>query len=181
MSKDFLDNDIDYWKISEVIKDLYMSDGSMNILLDFERVLDEIDIYAFKNWELGELVSGPVINRYTITCVFMWLGENSPDPKGAKPLLPFDSIVKYKKSTLKIPTKVKEPDDFAPGTKRPRIVEKDIWLVEITMLKNLISDIKTSSTELEGQDINLDELNQAYEQDLDKEDIKAEDEQVPAF
>jgi len=172
--KNFLDNDIDYWQVSKTIKNLYMSDGSVNSLLDFERVLDEVDIYAFKNWELGELIQGPEIGRYTVSCTFLWLGDNMPDPRGAKRLLPFDCTVKYKKSTMKIPVKVKSYDDFRPGTKKPNIIEKSIWLVEITMPKDLMSDIQTGSMELEGQDIDLEDLNLAYEKDLDKEGIEQE-------
>jgi hypothetical protein len=166
MEKNFLDSDVDYWKISKTIKDLYLSDGSVSALLDFERVLDEIDIYAFQNWDLGELVQGPTIGRYTVTCTFLWLADSMPDPRGAKRLLPFDCTVKYKKSVMKIPIKVMSSDDFREGTKKPKIIEKDIWLVEITMPKDLITDIQTSSTELEGQDIDLEDLNLAYEQDL---------------
>ena len=71
MKKNFLDSDIDYWQVAKTIKDLYLSDASVNALLDFERVLDEVDIYAFKNWDLGELVQGPEIGRYSVTCTFM--------------------------------------------------------------------------------------------------------------
>ena len=174
MKKNFLDSDVDYWQVSKTIKDLYLSDGSINSLLNFERVLDEVDLYAFKNWDLGELVQGPEISRYTVQCTFMWLGDSMPDPRGAKRLLPFDCIVKYKKSTMEIPVKVKEPEDFREGTKKPKIIKKDIWLVEITMPKDLITDIQTGSTELEGQDIDLEDLNLAYEQDLNKEETEQE-------
>ena len=39
----------DYWQVAENIRDIYMSEGSLSTLLDFERVLDELDLYAFKN------------------------------------------------------------------------------------------------------------------------------------
>ena len=174
MAKSFLESNVDYFGVAKTIKDLYMSDGSVNILLDFERVLDEVDIYAFKNWDIGELVEGPIVNRYLVKCTFMWLADNMPDPRGAKRLLPFDCTVKYVKSVLEIPKKVESYDDFRPGTKKPKIIKKPIWLVEITMPKALLSDIQEAASELEGQDIDLDELNLAYEEDLDQEETKQE-------
>jgi hypothetical protein len=60
-------NGEDYWQVAENIRDIYMSEGSLLTLLDFERVLDELDLYAFKNWQIGELVSGPVIGKYLVT------------------------------------------------------------------------------------------------------------------
>jgi len=174
MNKNFLDSNVDYWQISKTIKDLYLSDGSINTLLDFERVLDEVDMYAFKNWDLGELVQGPDLGRYTVSCTFMWLADSMPDPRGAKRLIPFDCTVKYKKTIMEIPVKVKGPEDFREGTKKPKIIKRNIWLVEITIPKDLIVDIQTGSTELEGQEIDLEDLNLAYEQDLNKEETEQE-------
>ena len=163
----------DYWQVAKNIKDIYLSEGSLLTLLDFERVLDELDLYAFKNWQIGELVSGPTIGKYRVTCIFMWPEKLMPDPRGARRLLPFDCEVRFKKTNMKVPMKVTNPDDFRPGTRKARLIEKKIWLVEITMPKNLMSDIRTGSVELEDQDIDLADLDDAYEQDLDQESYQS--------
>jgi len=169
MNPDALEKPIDYWAVSGKIKDIYMSESLISTLLDFERVLDEMDLYAFKNWQFGELIDGPRIGRYTVTCVFLWPLEFMPDPKGGKRLLPFGVKIKYKKTAMSVPIKIKEPEDFKPGTKKPKLMSKPIWMVSIEIPKYLINDIKTGSSELEGQDIDMEELDQAYEQDLDKQ------------
>jgi hypothetical protein len=165
----------DYWQVAENIKDIYLSEGSLLTLLDFERVLDELDLYAFKNWQIGELVAGPQIGKYRVTCIFMWPEKLMPDPRGARRLLPFDCEVKFKKTRMKVPMKVENPSDFRPGTHKARLVEKKIWLVEITMPKSLMNDIRTGSVELEDEEIDLEDLDQAYEQDLDKESYQSEE------
>ena len=159
----------DYWQVAENIRDIYMSEGSLLTLLDFERVLDELDLYEFRNWQIGELVSGPIIGKYRVTCIFMWPEKLMPDPRGARRLLPFDCEVRYKKTLMKVPIKIEDPSDYRPGTKKARLVEKKIWLVEISMPKALMSDIRTGSVELEDQDIDLADLDSAYEQDLDQD------------
>ena len=53
------------------VENIYDSDTS-TVLKDFERVLDELDLYVYKNWEDGELVSVPNIKRHWIICSFMW-------------------------------------------------------------------------------------------------------------
>lgn len=164
----------DYWQVAENIKDIYLSEGSLLTLLDFERVLDELDLYAFKNWSIGELVAGPQIGKYRVTCIFMWPERLMPDPRGARRLLPFDCEVKFKKTRMKVPMKITNPDDFRPGTHKARLIEKKIWLVEITMPKSLMSDIRTGSVELEDQEIDLEDLDRAYEQDLDQESYQSE-------
>jgi hypothetical protein len=179
MSKKTIDQEIfrdhaDYWQVAENIRDIYMSEGSLLSLLDFERVLDELDLYAFKNWQIGELVSGPVIGKYTVTCIFMWPEKLMPDPRGARRLLPFDCRIKYKKTRMKVPIKIENPSDYRPGTHKARLGEAKIWLVEIAMPKSLMSDIRIGSVELEDEEIDLEDLDRSYEQDIDKEEFQNE-------
>jgi len=174
MDKDLFKNHEDYWQVADNIRDIYMSEGTITTLLDFERVLDEVDIYAFKNWEIGELIAGPDITKYRVACTFMWPEKLMPDPRGAKRLLPFDCEVNYQKKMIKIPIKITDPSDYIPGTHKARIAEKPVWLVEIVMPKALMSDIKTGSIEMEDQDIDLGELDDAYEKDLDKQESQSE-------
>ncbi len=164
----------DYWQVANTIRDIYMSDGSLTTLLDFERVLDEVDIYAFRNWEIGELVAGPDIGKYRVTCSFMWPKKMMPDPRGARRLLNFDCQISYQLKDIKIPIKITDPSDYRPGTKKARLIEKPVWLVTISMPKALMNDIRTGSIEMEDQEIDLEELDQAYEQDLDKEANQSE-------
>jgi hypothetical protein len=130
--------------ILEVIKNvetIYSNNSSLSVLKDFERVLDEMDMYVYKNWEDGELANGPVVERHWITASFMWPKEKMPDPMAAKRLLDYGCKVRYKQSHLIEPRQVKTPDDLRPGTKKGKLDRKPIWLVEIQMPKKLASDI----------------------------------------
>jgi hypothetical protein len=162
-------NDLDYPSIIDTIRGVYTSDGSITTLLDFERVLDEADLYAFKNWDLGELVEGPDIKKYTVTCIFMWPEKLMPDPRGGKRLLGIGCSVHFKKTKIEVPIIIKSPNDYKPGTHYPKMVERSVWLVRIEMPKQLMNEIKEGSIDLADQTIDLDELEEAYEQDYDKE------------
>lgn len=170
--KELFKDHSDYWQVADIIRGIYMSSGSLDTLLDFERVLDELDIYAFRNWDIGELVQGPTINKYKVSAIFMWPLKLMPDPRGGRRLLPFDCEVSYRKKKIKIPIKINDPSDYIPGTRKAKMIERDVWLVEIVMPKHLLNDIRTGSIELEGEELDLNELDQNYEQDLDQEQIK---------
>lgn len=174
MDKELFRDGQDYWLVAQNIRDLYLSEGSIVTLLDFERVLDQMDLYAFRNWDRGELVSGPDIGRYTVTCVFMWPEQLMPDPRGGRRLLPFDCRVRFKKTRIQIPVPVRSPDDFRPGTHKARLITQPVWLVEIMIPKSLMQDIRIGSIELEDRDIDLQDLDQAYEQDLDQDQYSQE-------
>jgi hypothetical protein len=160
---------IDYPSIIDTIKGIFTSDGSISTLIDFERVLDEADLYAFKNWDLGELVNGPEIKKYTVACTFMWPYNLMPNPKGGKRLSGIGCSVLVKKTKIEVPIEVKNPMDFKPGTHYPRMIEREVWLIRIEMPKELMNEIREGSIDLADQTIELDELDNAYEKDYDKE------------
>ena len=57
------------------------------------------------------------------------------------------------------------------------MIEREVWLVMIEMPKELMDDIREGSIELAGQDIDLGELDSAYDEDLDKENTEDEDQE----
>lgn len=179
--KDIFKDHEDYFQIADNIRNIYMSEGSLLTLIDFERVLDELDLYAFKNWQIGELVSGPEISKYNVTCIFMWPESLMPDPRGARRLLPFDCKIKFKKTTMKVPIKITNPSDYIPGTRKAKISEKKVWLIEITMPKSLMNDIRTGSIDIEDEEVDLSDLDDAYDQDLNNDEVQALDQNEPAI
>src|SRR6056300_2020202 len=131
----------DVMDIIKNVESIYDSNTAFNVLKDFERVLDELDIYVYKNWCDGEVVEGPKIDRHWVTCSFFWDEDKMPDPMGGKRLLDYDCKVKYEKTSIVVPRKIKSQDDFRPGTKKGKLDRKPIWIVTIEMPKRLIADI----------------------------------------
>ncbi len=130
--------------ILDVIKNvesIYSTNSSLSTLKDFERVLDEMNMYVYKNWEDGELASGPKVDRHWVTASFMWPRNKMPDPMAAKRLIDYGCRVRYEKTHLLEPRPIKSPDDFRPGTRKGKLEHTPVWLVEITMPKTLVQDI----------------------------------------
>jgi hypothetical protein len=155
--------------VIENTKEIFMTDSSLSSLMDFERVLDELDLYVFKHWKEGELVEGPVYEKYFVTCTFMWPHKRMPDPRGGERLLDYDCEVYYSKDHLEYPIKVEDPDDFEDGTKMPKMKRVPVWLVKIVMPKKLMQEIQQGSLELESANLDLEDIEQAYEEGQDSE------------
>jgi len=134
------------------VQSLYAVGPTLTILKDFERVLDELDVYVFANWDEGELLSGPVDSRHFVTCSFMWPADKMPDPSGGKRLLDRGCKVTYAKDELLKPREIKSPEDYRPGTVKGKIDAHDIWVVQIKMPKELIGNFKHGKDEIESQD-----------------------------
>jgi len=123
------------------IQDLYENNTSLAVLKDFERVLDEMDMYVYENWEDGELAYGPKVDRHWITAGFMWPKDKMPNPIAAKRLTELGCKVSYQKSHLVEPRKIKTESDLRPGTKKGKLDRHPIWIVEIQMPKTVAFDI----------------------------------------
>jgi hypothetical protein len=152
-------------------KTIYMSESSLETMMDIERVLDSLDIYAFKNWKKGELVEGPILKKHWVESTFMWPKKSMPDPDGAKRLLGYNAKVTFTESSLSTPVKVEDYSDFRAGTKKPKLREDPVWLVTIKLPIELVKEFKEGYTEVEGRDIDLQELDDAYEEGLDQSEL----------
>lgn len=123
------------------VENIYGSTTSLGLLKDFERVIDELDMYVYDNWIDGELVEGPIESRYWVKCTFMWPKGRMPEPLGGKRLIDYGCKVEFAESQIAKVRKIKKPDDIRPGTRKGKIDHHDVWMVRITMPKKLMHDI----------------------------------------
>lgn len=135
--------------IIQNIEQVYGSNNSLNLLKDFERVIDELDVYVYDNWIDGELVSGPHDSRYFVECTFMWPKDKMPEPRGGLVLIDYGCKVEFAESTISKVRKIRKPEDIRPGTRKGKIDHEDVWMVKITMPKKLMNDINRGYTELD--------------------------------
>jgi len=143
----------DFKDILGNIEQIYGSNNSLNILKDFERVIDELDIYVFDNWIDGELTEGPKETRYFVECTFMWPKDKMPEPKGGLRLLDYGCKVQMGESYVNKVRKIKTPDDIRPGTKKGKIDQEPVWLMKISMPKKLMNDINRGYQNLDQNKI----------------------------
>lgn len=132
----------DVEKLIKNIETVYNSPTSFQILKDFERVLDEyFDIYVYDNWDKGELLKGPITNKYWVTCYFMWNKDEQPDYSACKRMKNNGLMIKKGTSYFVEPVKIKKPDDIRPGTKKGKLVRKPICIIGIKMPKSLMKSV----------------------------------------
>ena len=165
-------NKIELYDVLDNTKNIYLSNNALENLLDFERVLDTLDLYVFENWELGELIEGPMHTRYFVECSFMWPNKLMPNPLGAKRLLDYDITVTYKKSKLSKPVRdLGAYPKNASGTDTEQKIETkemSIWIVNIKIPRKLMTNIERGYVELEGEKINLEDIDQVEQENLEQ-------------
>ena len=159
--------------LNDQIKKISETNTLLDMLLEFEKVLEDIDVYAYKNWQKGEVLEGPVLDRHHITVSLMYPYNDMPDPAGAKRLMGKDCLVKYKKDTLISPVKVKTFDDVtmeirADGSVKHRAKTKSepVWVVNVKMPRRYVDEFATDVVEadedsyVDTEAVNAEQQNQ---------------------
>jgi hypothetical protein len=164
--------------IKQTLVNISKGNDVLSTLLEFERTLDNAEIFAYKNWILGELVEGPTIGRYWYKVVFMYPYAMMPDPNGGLRLTKLGAKVNFKKGVFKKPVKVNGPEDWRdPETKRAKMAEHEIWLVTIELPIKYINRGLEQTDDIIQRDIEDTnaELADAFQEEIPAEDDMAED------
>jgi len=142
--------------LNDKIKMISETNTLLDILLEFEKVLDTIDLYAYKNWIEGEILEGPKVNRHYVTVSLMYPYDRMPDPEGAKRLMARECLVKYTKDTLITPRKPRGFEDLvveprADGAPRykAKTDSKPVWVVSIKMPRRYVDEFNMDSVEVD--------------------------------
>ena len=120
--------------IKKTLARITRGDSVLELLMEFERTIDETGLFYYKNWIAGELVDGPHISKYWFKTSWMYPYKLMPDPDGALRLEKIGCKVHYSKDILNQPRRVLSPKDWSDQkTKAAIIDELPIWIVTIDM------------------------------------------------
>jgi hypothetical protein len=165
--------------IMALLKRVSGQTSSLDMLMEFEKTLDDANLYAYQNWMSGELVEGPTINRYWFITTWMYPYKLMPDPEGSLRLIKYGCKVSYAKDTLLEPTRVLDPvkdikDGPASAAKQAKIEHKPVWLVTIEMPRKFVDEANDALLQFEDGEIDVEDINAAYDEDLGGEEESKE-------
>lgn len=163
--------------IKQTLVNISKGDTILDTLLEFERTLDNSELFAYKNWILGELVEGPTISRYWYKTIWMFPYDMMPDPDGGLRLTKIGAKVSFKKGVFKRPTKVKGPQDWInPESKRAKMIESEIWLVTIELPMKYINRGLEQTDDIIQKDIDQTnaELADAFDEEMPEDQGSAD-------
>lgn len=160
--------------IKQTLVNISKGDTILDMLLEFERTLDNAELFAYEHWILGELVEGPTVERYWFKTVWMYPANSMPDPLGGLRLTKIGAKVNFRKGIFKRPTKVRGPQDWVnPESKRAKMVESEIWLVTIELPMKYIDRGLEQTDDIIKKDI--DDTNAELADAFDEEPSEGQD------
>jgi hypothetical protein len=143
----------------------------LDMLLEFEKVLDDTGIYAYKNWMSGEVVEGPILERHWFNVTLMYPRKGMPDPDAIRRLDKYGCKVDFVKEEIEVPVRVKGVEDLKDlRTKEPKMEAQQVWLVKIEMPRRFLETFDDRSLEVAGQKLDIAAVNKANIEGLDDAD-----------
>lgn len=152
------------------LDNIHRSPNVLETLIEVDRVMDRLDVYAYENWFKGEIVDGPFVERHWVELTLMYPYKLMPNPDAAMRLVRNGCKVKYGQDTFETFVPVKGPEDIVTsddGQRLPRTAKKRVWLVNIRFPKHLL-DVVEEVKDI-SDDIDMDAVESAYEDELDGE------------
>lgn len=153
--------------LNDSIKKVSETNDLLDMLIEFEKVIDSLDVYAYKNWIKGELLEGPHLDRHYVNVTLMYPHKEMPDPSGAKRLINRGCLVDYKKDTLITPRKIKTFDDVDvdvdPSGQQRYKAKTDshpVWLVKIAMPRRFVDEFNPDVVHADEDNyVDLEDIN----------------------
>jgi|TARA_R110000851_G_scaffold75769_1_gene166862 hypothetical protein len=177
---------IDINEIAATISGVKKNRNTLDLLLEFEGVLDDLNIYAYENWIKGEVIKGPIISKYWVEVYIMYPEMQMPNPVAAERLIKHGCFVFFNKDTLTSNVKIKSSDDLIPdpnhnheGKRIPKTKEMTVYVVKIVMPRHLLTDYNVKKISAMTGEIDLDDVVDAYDQGLDVDRNARNDEEEP--
>ena len=168
--------------INDNIRKVSDTNTLLDMLLEFEGVLDSFDIYAYRNWQKGEIVEGPELSRYFIEVAVMYPYKDMPDPDAIRRLEANQCEVTMTKDKLVRPGKVRSLEDTEIKMRQdqPRRVAKpvteDVWIVNIKMPRRFVDEFSTEQIEAaEDAYVDMEDVSSAQDMGVNEQPSVAGD------
>lgn len=128
-----------------------------DVMLEVESFLDDIHLYAYREWIEGKITAGPKVSKYWIDFLVEFDEDVVPDPNVKYLLEKYGCIVTYKKLKRAIPEKQSDSMEYEPGTRYPKKRVVKVHAFKVRFPRELIADqLEYNEDDYELGDMSVD-------------------------
>lgn len=134
----------------------------MDAAMECAYFLEELGILAYRNWDKGELVSGPYLSRFHTTVTFMFSIKALPDLLAIDRLKKMDCLVSAEKDTYERVVRRKRGEQDYEFVK----IEHKVLLITIKIPSRYLALDGNTVMNIDGEDIYYDDIDVIYDGDV---------------
>jgi hypothetical protein len=156
---------------NNIVSRLTEREDLVDILIDVENYLDENNLYVYKNWINGEIVDGPYIKRYWVTIKLKYQYTEMPDPEGGAVLLKHGTKIHYDIALESFPLPIKGPGDYQPGTKKPKLGERKVWIITVMIPRRFVQNLDREIMDTYDDEVDVETVDDATAEGLTPDNV----------
>ena len=103
--------------------------------------------------------------------------KKMPEPTALRRLAEIGCEIEFKKSTLKVPVTPKSQEDLDEEG-QPKLKSNKVWILDCWIPRKLVDDFDDDKVNVGDEEINMEELNSAYDSGLDDESSVEQQQEV---
>ena len=173
---------IEIQELANTISEIKRNHNSLSILLNIEEVFDRINLYAYENWIKGEIIRGPILNKYWVEVYLMYHQKFKPNPNGALRLKKHGCQVFIKEDTIETAVKIKKPEDINPefeksGKRKPKTKNIPVYIVRMVLPRVMLDNYNLKRFQNFLDDVEIDEITNAFDSGHDVERLTRQDDE----
>ena len=142
--------------------------SKLDAAMEVAGFLEQVGAFAFDNWVDGELVFGPLIEKYYVTVKLMFPKKLPPNPAVFDRLTNLECIVELEKDTYKRVVLVKDPVrsgiDLGTGNGfQKKMFTHEVWVLTLKVPQRYLALDGNTMFTIDGEDIMFNDLEAVYQ------------------
>lgn len=155
-------------------KQLNDNTSMLDVAMECADFMEQTGAFAYKNWEDGELVDGPFLDRYFVAFTLMYPKKKAPDPDYIARIMKLDCIVKMEKDEYRrVYFERNEDVKFGEQMFTKNIGKHEVWLVHIKIPQRFLILDGNTVFNIDGRDMYYDDIEAVYDNDVSKSEGEA--------
>lgn len=154
--------------------------SKLDAAMEVAAFLEQVGAFAFDNWVDGELVFGPLIEKFHVTVRIMFPKKLSPNPAVFERLTNLECMVEFEEDTYKRVALIKDDnvDAIEYGSNNgfsKKTFEHKVWIVTLRVPQRYLSLDGNTVFNIDGEDIFYSDIEAIYQGDEEAEASAADD------
>jgi hypothetical protein len=105
-----------------------------------------------------------LVKKYWIEVTFKYPYHHMPDPEGGLRLTQHGTKIQYEKTFQTVPVPIHSPDDYEPGTKKPRMKKEKVWLIHMKIPRRFVETLDPEMLDIYDEEVEDTDMDNAEDQ-----------------
>lgn len=139
----------------------------MDVAMECAYFLEQIGALAYRNWDKGEIINGPIVSRFFSTITFMFSAKALPDITVLERLKKMQCKISYETDTYRRVVNYREGES-ENAEYYQKVVDHKVWLLTIKIPNRYLALDGNTVMDIDGEEIYYDDIEIVYNDEAEE-------------